>query len=309
MAESTDTAPSAGGGAGNKLKQFIKKNKTLSIVIGAVGGYFAWKELSKNSGGAVEEEPTEGIAEAAIGGPQSAMETSHEAIDDEINRIDEEAREEREERERIEHENENKGEGGGPAETEPGGGDTEPTTPATPDAPGVTVHGKLFMGATGSRIAKAGVTGGGKHYIEYVISFPGRQEHWQYFTASGNWRMVNDSSTGAGQSKPPRAQPDKGSGVKPGGGGGSSQPKREAVAPAKPVAGPPSNAEHDRAVREINRLQGEIDGLQNHINQLTNAIQAHPKAQQRGQWENERNSDRANIDHKRNEITYWRARL
>jgi outer membrane murein-binding lipoprotein Lpp len=74
------------------------------------------------------------------------------------------------------------------------------------------------------------------------------------------------------------------------------------------VAGPTSPQEKQKARNEVNRLQSEIDGLQNHIAQLTQAIQAHPKAQQRGQWDNERNADRTNIDGKRNEITWWNAR-
>lgn len=70
---------------------------------------------------------------------------------------------------------------------------------------------------------------------------------------------------------------------------------------------------------DMNRLQGEIGGLQNHISQLTNVLQEHPRAVQRGQWESERNSDRtniegkrqrisedqANIDHKRSEVEFW----
>jgi hypothetical protein len=79
------------------------------------------------------------------------------------------------------------------------------------------------------------------------------------------------------------------------------------IAPAKPIS--ISQQEKEKARREIDRLQNEISGLQNHISQLTAVIQAHPKAQQRGQWEAERNQDRANIDHKRDEITYWQAKL
>lgn len=75
-----------------------------------------------------------------------------------------------------------------------------------------------------------------------------------------------------------------------------------------PVAGPTNSQEKEKARNEVNRLQAEIDGLQNHISQLTQAIQSHPHAQQRGQWENERNADRANIDGKRNQVTWWNAR-
>lgn len=56
---------------------------------------------------------------------------------------------------------------------------------------------------------------------------------------------------------------------------------------------------------EINRLQNEINGLQNHIAQLTAVIQEHPRAVQRGQWESERNADRANIDNKRAQVEFW----
>lgn len=79
------------------------------------------------------------------------------------------------------------------------------------------------------------------------------------------------------------------------------------IFPAKEVkqnqtcpAGTQANINNARS--EINRLQAEIDGKQNHINQLTDAIQAHPKAAQKGQWERERNEDRSNIDHKRDEV-------
>lgn len=107
------------------------------------------------------------------------------------------------------------------------------------------------------------------------------------------------------------------------------------VGERKPV--PISTSEHERAHREmerlnneinglqadINRLVNEINGLQNHIAQLTSVLQAHPHAAQRPQWEAERNQDRANIENKRNrinqdqanisnkraELQYWGARL
>jgi len=91
--------------------------------------------------------------------------------------------------------------------------------------------------------------------------------------------------------------------------GGPKPPhkKKEKVGPGEVVpignncpAGTVANI--NQARNEINRLQGEIDGLQNHINQLTNVLQQYPKAKQRGQWEAERNQDRANIDNKRNAI-------
>lgn len=318
MADSTDTAtsPPSGGGSSNKLTRFIKKNKTLSAVIGVVGGYLAYKQLKKGQEGGAEyngEEVSGSETGPYPGGPVEATEVSHEAIDEEIADVRDELkteREEREEREReIERENEDKGEGGGSGETQPGGGDKEPTTETAPPASGVNIHGRNFPGATSSHIASMGQDGN-KHYVEYAIVYPGRQEHWRYYTASGNWKQVKNSGAGPGANKPDKPAKPKppGQGVTGGGSnGGTTRPKQN-VAPARPVASPPDSGEKQKARNEISRLQNEIDGLQHHIQQLTDTIQAHPKAQQRGQWENERNADRSNIDHKRNEVIYWQAR-
>lgn len=322
MTESTESAPSPSGGSGGKIKAFIRKNKTLSIVAGVVGGYFALKELSKGNGGGTAdpeyngEEYPEGVAAAAIGGPQNSTEVSHEAIDEEIADVRQEIADEEREREaseeRIEQENENKGEGGGPGETDPGGGATEtPAAPSDPGGGGIAIHGKNFAGATSQRIAGSGQSGN-KKYVEYVITFPGRQEHWRYFTASGNWQKVNDSSDGPGANKPPTSQkpdpPKQAAPVtKPNKPGNPNKPVT-VVSPAAPVAPATNSAEKAKARAEVNRLQGEINGLQGHIGQLTDAIQSHPNAKQRGQWENERNADRNNIEGKRNEVTWWNAR-
>lgn len=102
--------------------------------------------------------------------------------------------------------------------------------------------------------------------------------------------------SGGGQPSKGGAQPVRGETI---GGAGISE--------NKPVAPPANKQEREKIHNEITRLQGEIDGLQNHITQLTAVIQAHPNAKQRGQWEAERNQDRANIEHKRSEMYYWSA--
>lgn len=95
----------------------------------------------------------------------------------------------------------------------------------------------------------------------------------------------------------------------------------EAVGPGHPAPGPPPpgvgpghpveehSPEKEKALAEISRLNAEIGGLQNHIAQLTSVIQQYPNAQKRGQWEAERNQDRANIEHKREEIQNWQRKL
>lgn len=78
------------------------------------------------------------------------------------------------------------------------------------------------------------------------------------------------------------------------------------IAPNRPAPAPQKNqAQCNKARNEINRLQGEINNLQGDIARLTNWIQAHPRAQQRGRWEAERNQARANIDHKRGNVNHW----
>lgn len=218
MPEGTTPSP------GKKLSQFIKKNKTLTAVIAVVGGYFGYKELKKNSEpGSVEVVETPGQYE----GPEyPSRELSQEGINGEINRIDEQIREiEEMDKEGSESHVESEGE----SETPSGGGSPEapaaegPTTET--NAGGITIHGRFFAGATSSRIAGTGKLGD-KQYVEYVITFPGRQEHWQFFPASGNWREANNSATGPGKNKPPAKNPGNG------GGGGGNQP----------VSGPPQTS-------------------------------------------------------------------
>ena len=228
MAESADgsATPTGGGGkkGSNKLMRWIKQNKTLAAVLGIGGGYFLWKELSKGEG--VEEvEGIEAPSGSAYGPSTQETVDTHEALDQEIGRVENEVREEREDRERIEAEN--GGQEGGEQESAPGSGEQEasssgnestPSTESNGGQVGITIHGKFFAGATGSHIAKTGQTEGNKRYIEYNITFPGRQEHWQYFTATGNWRQVNNSGAGPASGKPGSPAPGGGGGNKPGGG-------------------------------------------------------------------------------------------
>jgi hypothetical protein len=69
-----------------------------------------------------------------------------------------------------------------------------PTTPTpTPAAQGVNIHGKVFAGATSYRITGSGNNVGGAsagRYTIYSISFPGKTEHWWYYTTgnrAGTW--------------------------------------------------------------------------------------------------------------------------
>jgi hypothetical protein len=229
MADGTpDTTTPKGGG---KIARFIRKNKALSAVIGIAGVWFGWHELHKNSGGG--EEGAEVVPGTYEGPVPRTSELSHEGVDEEINRVGEELGEERRDREEMEREREEShvesegpsnpdvGGGNGPTEREPG--ELEGPTTEVGGGRSVSIHGRTFNGATSYHIAKTGQTEGGKKYIEYAIQFPGRIEHWQYFTASGNWREVNNSATGGGQNKPPAK----------GGGGGGGKP-----APGGPVKSP-----------------------------------------------------------------------
>lgn len=272
MADSTpdSTTPKGGG----KIGKFIRKNKTLSAVIGIAGVWFGWHELHKNSTGGEEGEVVEGggVSGSYEGPVPLTRELSHEGVDEEIGRVQEEVSEERRDREEMEREREENHivpEGPFEGVTEKPGGGFEPGElegPTTEVAAGqsVTIHGRTFNGATSYHIAKTGESGGGKKYIEYAIQFPGRVEHWQYFTATGNWREANNSATGPGKNKKPTPRPVKGptgGGGKnkptggpvknpPGGGGGNSgsgskpqKPHRKkppSIGPAKPVSSPPS---------------------------------------------------------------------
>jgi hypothetical protein len=163
------TGPTTTPKGGSKLSQFIKKNKTLSAVIGLGGLYFLYKETTKGAseGGAEVAGEQEGGG-GSPGYPTGSL--SNEGTDEEIHRVEEETREEKREREEHERENENK-EGGEPAEpAEPGGGGTGIESPA-PEAPepvgpepssGLTVNGKVFTGAIKSEIVGSGQSNGGK---------------------------------------------------------------------------------------------------------------------------------------------------
>jgi hypothetical protein len=257
-----DSTPTQGG-SGGKISQFIKKNKTLSAVLGLGGLYFVYKELKKGSGGTVEAEPIEGAGTYL--GPNSPTSVSNEGTDEEINRAAEELRQEREDRENMESENtESHVEGSSPEANQPSEAPAA-EGPHTEGGGGISIHGKEFQGATSYRIAKTGKTEGGKSYIEYAVTFPGRQEHWQYFTATGNWRQVKSSAGGPGSPKPPTPTP------KPHtpGGGGNPQPKPEpkpkpkpkppapGIGPGHPVPTPPPPppvvTEHPKAVNTGNR--------------------------------------------------------
>lgn len=61
----------------------------------------------------------------------------------------------------------------------------------------IKVQGKTFTGATGSRVAGAGGSGGRK-FTRYLIFFPGFTETWKFFAATGKWEQVNKSNDGPG---------------------------------------------------------------------------------------------------------------
>lgn len=309
MADATTSSPpetSTSNGTGTKKKggllTFIKKNKTLSAVVGGIGGYLLYKmSKEKNEGGTTEPEGEvnqvageggalagdQAAAEFELGRSERIAEGSRQEVE-EIEAEREEERAKRKEKEREGEEEEKPG-GGEPGEpTVPGtgggtgGGETEP---APGGAPSVSIHGRNFPGATGSHIAKSGQTEGGKKYVEYAIQFPGKVEHWQHFTATGNWRQVAGSDTGGGANAPgpgnnpkPTQPPAGGPATSP---GGKKKPPKVGIGPAKPVAGPQpkpapqpappraptcdpgtvGNILHARG--EVNRLQGEINNLQN----------------------------------------------
>lgn len=317
MADEIKSSPPSGGGGGkasNKLAAFVKKNKALSAVLGLGGVYFLFKSLGGGTEGTAEGE-SEVVSGSYEGPTYPTSELSQEGVNGEINRIDEQIRElEDREIEREtgkEHIDEKETPVGEPAVE-------VPATDVSPGKGGITVQGKFFAGATAQRIANKGESDGGKKWIEYVISFPGRQERWQFFTASGNWRRVNNSATGPGANKPgdtPRPQPGQ-QGGKP---NGNPQPKpkqnpksrpgldnKKKVAPPNPghgggggggggsaptcPAGTANNIRHAR--NEMNRLQGEINSLNQQISQ-------YPKAQARSGWI-------SNRDHKQGERDRWK---
>lgn len=294
-----DIATPVGGGKKGKLSAWIKKNKTLSIVIGAGGAYFLWHELHS----APSEELAEEASETERGAPLLPNEISHEGVDEEITRVGEEVGREREERE--------EGENRGTEETveteqpetvanEPGpdeGPGFEPDVTESPSQSSggeqsVSIHGKTFHGAKGFRISRTGETGG-KKYIEYVIEFPGKNEHWQYFTATGNWRLANNSAAtpssspakvkaasniSSGSSTAPKASGVVKNSVKVSAKGGvtaksSATGKTIGIAAGQAVGGgggaahnasggmPQNNAQHPQAVNTGNRcINGGVGG-------------------------------------------------
>lgn len=240
MADSpASSAPPVGGGAkGNKFTQFIRKNKTLTIV-GMVGGIYYLIKHSNSSSEEPEGDITAAQYSEAGATPLNELGAvnSREEYNEANREIEEREREQRErlreeERELEERERERKEESKGnekEPEESPGSGNTgEPPT----SEHGISIHGRDFPGATSSRIARSGQTDGNKSYIEYVITFPGRQERWQYFPATGNWRKVSGAAGhpapgggggSGGSPKPPKPKPPIGIGPghpAPGGGGG-----------------------------------------------------------------------------------------
>jgi hypothetical protein len=323
----TDSPPNNVSGTKKKggLLTFIKKNKTLSGVVGGVGVYLLYKMNKEKSEGGTEPEGTvsevageggaiAGTAEAAafeLGRSERVAESSHQEVEELENEREEERTRRKEKEREHEQEEEPGGEGGG--EDEPsvpgtgggtGGGEVEP---APGGAPSVNIHGRNFPGATGSHIAKTGKTEGGKAYVEYAVQFPGKVEHWQYFTATGNWRQVAGSNTGGGANAPGPGNNPKPNPTPVGGKGtGPKKPTKPArppiaIGPAQPVGGggggsgggggcPDGTANNIRHARdEVNRLQGEINSLQGNIS-------AHPNAKQRGEWETNIRNKQGNRD-------------
>lgn len=257
MADSTTSTPSDTGGTKSKgkggIKAFIRKNKTLSAVAGVGGLYFLWKMRQEPPG-----EPTVPLNEEATEGAASSLEGTASLAAYEVGRSEratERAEEDSaemeaeriKEREKNKEEKEEREENSPPLVTGP---DTisEPPLPdpgPTSESPspsagtnGISLHGKSFPGATGSHIAKTGQTVGGKKYVEYAVQFPGRVEHWQYFTETGNWRQVNNTASGAGgggQGTPTAGESGKNS---HGGGVGAAKPQPVAVGPAKALPAP-----------------------------------------------------------------------
>jgi hypothetical protein len=297
MAESSSTTSppdtSTSNGISTKKKggllTFIKKNKTLSGVVGGVGVYLLYKMNKEKSGESTSTEPegevnaiageggaAAGTAEAAafeLGRAERLAEGSHNEV--------EEIEAEREE-ERARHKEEIRGK---EVEEEGEGNEPNPTSPASPpegpagaeppatgsESPSVNIHGRNFPGASSSHIAKTGQTEGGKKYVEYAIQFPGKVEHWQYFTGTGNWRQVSGSDTGGGANKPgPGNNPKPNT---PPAGGPATNPKgtparkpKVGIGPAKPVAPPaappvPTPVAHPQAVDTGNPcVKGGIGG-------------------------------------------------
>jgi hypothetical protein len=206
MADST-LAPDTPSDGNKKQKKgglgaLIRKNKTLAAVLGAGGLYFLWKmkQEPKDEVKAVGEGEGEGLQGAYEGTATLAAyevgrsERAVERAEEETAEMEAERIKEREKnKEEKEEKEENK-----PGKPEPEPGPTSDSPSPSADSNGITLHGKNFPGATGSHIAGSGATPGGKKYIEYAVQFPGRVEHWRYFTATQNWQQVKNSAGGAG---------------------------------------------------------------------------------------------------------------
>jgi hypothetical protein len=306
----------------NKVIRWLKKNKLVAGLAGAAGLlFFVTKKGQSGSGNPVvydeEGNPTDATAVQLV--PVSASPSEGTYQEDSLREREE--RLEQEKQELRDRETERNDEDGTNNETPTEAPEAPPVAEALlPEEPapapvstssgsGITLHGRNFEAAIRVTSRRDGKDARGS-YIEYVLEFPGFSQRWHYYVKDHKWSKVGDSREGAGANKPIGGdKPSRGDA-----GSGTPKPAKPpvappvAIAPSKPVAPPPNQAEKQKARTEIARLQGEIDGLQNHIAQLTSAIQQHPNAKQRNQWENERNADRSNIDHKRNEVTWWSAR-
>lgn len=238
MAETaaTDSPASDKGGKKGKggIKAFIKKNKTLSAVAGLGGLYFLWKMKQEPPGEPAAIEGGEASAAEGLGGTAELAayevgraERAQERTQEDLQELEDENRsrieKEKERREEAEEEKDKPSK-----EPEPGPEGENPS----PKSNGISIHGKTFVGATKSHISKSGKTEGGKKYVEYAITFPGRVEHWQYFTDTGNWRQVNNSAGGAAGNN------GKGSGGNGSTGGTSGKQTGGGVGKAKPVSKP-----------------------------------------------------------------------
>jgi hypothetical protein len=275
MAESTTTdAPPSGGKGKGGIKAFIRRNKTLSAVAGVGGIYFLWKMRQEPAGEVKaigEGEGEEGAASGLGGTAELAAyevgraERAQERTAEDLEELETESRErENKAKEEKQEAEEERQPGGSSKEPEPGPSaeNPSPETNVNPAEPAsIRINGKVFKGATSSHIAKAGKTTGGLEYVEYAIQFPGRVEHWQYFTSTGNWRQVKNSAGGvaANNNKPgtkATTHPPK-----PGAGTTKSPPRKSQAkigsghalpAPSKPSTAPVA-AQHPLAVNTGNR--------------------------------------------------------
>lgn len=181
------------GGKG-KLAQFVRKNKALSAVIAAVGGYVVYKEIHKGSGEEVLEGSVVGEGSGTPNGDYLPLNPEEEVVAGEPGEPGEPGEEGPE------------GPPGEPAEKEDGGGGVPNEVPDNSGGggskPGLTVNGHFFQGATGKTIVGSGESAGNKKWIEYRIDFAGSSQRWRYFPSTGNWSKVGDSKggpTGSGQ--------------------------------------------------------------------------------------------------------------